>query len=467
MTAPTPGPRPVPVAQNQSVPPQRRHRIRQIFPWALMALPACIFYAIVFREAVRIPILDDYDVILRSLIWIHQHHRLSAKLLFLLTAQHNGYKLVFENTVVFLEYSILGKIHFLPLVVLGDLFPVVLFLAVIAMTRVDAAQKGRNWVLLIPVAWMIFQLQYASALDFASSSLQHLAVVAFALLSILFLNQTAAWTFAASACALLLSIASSPNGFFVVPVGILVLLQKRRWKDLSIWLVVAAAALILYLFRYSHNSSVAGSGSAADHFAHPNLAYALSFLGASAAGFSSIAPSLVLGVFFCSVFALAIQRRYFLENPSVFYSMLFILINAVAVSGLRSDMGVVQSLASRYRTYSNLYLAFSYIFVLENLLPAWRSRVLRRGFLGMTLAVSVAFCSLSDLAGARFLHGKKLALTASYRSEWQGDHEDPTALIPQANPALVRQIRHGVYQMDLPVFREAVQDGIFDPPANP
>ena len=53
--------------------------------------------------------------------------------------------------------------------------------------------------------------------------------------------------------------------------------------------------------------------------------------------------------------------------------MLFIVINSIAVSGLRSDQGLAQSLASRYRTYSNLLLAFSYMYIIEDLLPLVKS----------------------------------------------------------------------------------------------
>lgn len=444
----------------------RADTIKVLFVWILMSTPALLFYALVLKNAVRIPILDDYDIILGSLNWISKHHGLPARLLFLLTAEHNGYKLMFENGVVLLEYTLVGKLYLLPLVLLGDAFPIAIFLAVIGMTRLSPEGGARNWLLLTPVAWIIFQLQYASALDFASSSLQHLAVIAFALISILLVTKAPTAGFTLSCAMLVLAIASSPNGFFVAPVGVLALLQYRRWRRLIVWSATTALMLAVYLFRYS--PLAAGSGGGGEKFGHANALYAFSFLGASAARYSSIRPSVVLGLALVLIFIFAAQRRYFVQNPAVFYSMLFILINAVAVSGLRSDFGVTQSLASRYRTYSNLYLAFSYIFFVESLLPKLGKPAFRRGAVGGALCASIAFACLSDAAGARFLHGKKEALTANYRSQWQGK-STPVLVNPEevANPALIRQIGAGVYRMNLPVFREAVENGIYTPPLNP
>ena len=40
----------------------------------LIALPAIVFYAILWKNAVRIPILDDYDIVLAAGNYISQCH---------------------------------------------------------------------------------------------------------------------------------------------------------------------------------------------------------------------------------------------------------------------------------------------------------------------------------------------------------------------------------------------------------
>lgn len=444
-------------------------RLRLFSAVAFTVLPLGAFYLILWKNSVSIPILDDYDIILDSVSWISQHHSFAARLGFILTREHNGYKLMFDNAVIFTQYFLWGQVHFLPLVILGNLFALFIFLIVIWMERVAAASTIDKWLLLTPVAWLIFQLQYASALDFSSCSLQNLGVIFFAFWSIYLLDKESQTAFAASCFALAFAIASSPSGFFVAPVGLLLLAQNRRWRSIIIWVLVATLMLLVYLFRYTPPAPISVPVDKSGPVPHLDLLYALSFMGSSAARFSSITPAVILGVLFCGTVILAVKLRYFRKNPPVFYSMLLIMINAFAVSGLRSNLGVAQSLASRYRIYSNLFLVFTYLFVLEAIVPIVQRKGIRRSIFTLGLTVSVAFCCVSDLAGARFLHGKRQALISNYRIQWQGraPGQDPLGSEIQANPVLRRQINDGVYDVDRASLVEAVHNGIYTPPQNP
>src|SRR5579859_3942514 len=99
-----------------------RQRWRLAFAISLVALPGVIFYIILFRMLVTLPILDDYQIVLETTNILSQTHGLLSKLAVVFLHQHNGYKLVFENIVVSLMYLTTGQITFLPLVVLGNAF---------------------------------------------------------------------------------------------------------------------------------------------------------------------------------------------------------------------------------------------------------------------------------------------------------------------------------------------------------
>ncbi len=454
------------------MPAQRLSRERTQYALAvlLIALPAIAFYTILWATAVSLPIFDDYKIVLEFVNTYSQLHGFSPKLLLFLTNQHNGYKLLFEHGVVLCQYALCGKVRILPLVWLGNAFAILIFMTVAGMMRPAVQDRRARAALLIPIAYLIFQLQYASALNFASSSLQHLAVVAFSLLSIYFMSKADNRAFLIACGAFVFAIASSPNGFFVLPVAMLMTWQQRQWRRACALVAVAGSMLGLYLFRYDsgavHSSSSAGTQASLFHI---NFLYALSFLGAAAARYSSIVPSVALGLLICVVVTIAAFRHYFAQNAAVFASMLFILINAVAVSGLRADQGVVQSLASRYRIYSSLMLVLSYIFVVENILPNWKSRKARRWFLVAAAVVSAAFCFLSDLAAARFLQVKKEALISCYIAEWQRDRSADSLRRSQleGNPALQRQMQSGMYNVILPIMNESVRLGIYEPPQLP
>ncbi len=442
-------------------------RLRIAIACFLVALPCFLFYIILWKTAVDLPILDDYEIFLKFASDLSQTHSLFGRLLLVLTTEHNGYRIVLQNAAVLAQYSLVGHVRVAALVGLGDSLAVAIFCTVAAMLRTGSQDLGTRASFLVPVAYLVFQLQYASALNFASSSMQHLAIIAFSLLTILLLCRYSKLHFIGGCASFVISVATSPNAFLIVPVAIAIFVQHKQWRRLGFWMVETASLLALYLYRYTPPTAASGADIASTGPPHVNLLYALSFLGATAARYSSTWPSIALGLLLVALFALAVKRRYYRDNPAVFYSVVFIMINALAVSGLRADLGVQQSLASRYRTYSTLMLAFSYIFLVENVLPAWSVRS-RRIALGVVAAVAIAFCGLSDIAGARFLHQKQLALRASYERQWH-HRTDPSEGGIQAdqNPALKRQLEAGIYDVNLPVMQEAVRAGVYDPPLQP
>lgn len=444
-------------------------RLRIAIALLFVALPALVFYLLLWKTAVDLPLLDDYDAPIGLGIRLAQIHGLVPRLLLLLTYEHNGYKLIFEDTLFLAQYAVFGHMHIAPLLAMGNAFSLVIFCAAAWMFKPAAGDPAVRLLLLIPISCIIFQLQYASALNFAECSLQNLAVVAFSLLVIRFATRTSHRSFAAASCFFLLAIASSPNGFFLAPVVIAICIQYRQWRRIAAWLALTGGMLALYLFRYTHAAPLPGADTMPSSGPHINLVYALSFLGAAAARYTSIAPSVTVGLLLCGLVALAVKRRYHRQNPAVFYSIVFVLINALAISSLRADLGVAQSLASRYRIYSSLMLAFSYMFLAESVVPAWSSPRRRRLALAAALAVSVLFCAVSDVAGARFLRQKQIALRASYARQWQqcANCAAEGPLDVAANPALRRQLDAGIYDVNLPVMREAVRLGVYQPPQHP
>jgi hypothetical protein len=439
---------------------------RLVIAICLIAAPALAFYIILFKTAVNLPLLDDYQSILDVANSIAKTHDPLSRLGVVVTSQHNGYKQVTNNVLVWACYRFTGQVRMLPLIAIGDAFALLIFLPVALMAKSPTTDRASRLLLLVPVACFIFQLQYASALNFASCSIQELGVVAFSLLSIYFLSKDARNIFVISCIFAVLAVLSSPNGFFLAPVGAFMLAKQRHWKQLMTWAAIFCVLLGLYLFRYAGVPSATGAKATAGHSI--NLIYALAFVGASAARYVSIAPALVLGILLCGIVVLAAIKRYDLRNPAVFYSMVFILINAVAVSSLRSDQGVAQSLASRYRIYSNLMLAFSYLFLLEQWILRWKGIAARRLVITAAIMLSATFCLLSDVAGARFLDAKKIALEQSYRMQWLGlPPETAGETDINRTPVLARQLHDGVFNPNLPTLRESVRLGVYQPPSHP
>jgi len=92
----------------------------------LITLPIIIIYCILLTHIVNIPIADDYDAILNFSIHLRNAPTLSAKLYYLLSSQHNEYKLFFEHALFWLQLEMFGHIDLTLLCVLGDGFIVLL-----------------------------------------------------------------------------------------------------------------------------------------------------------------------------------------------------------------------------------------------------------------------------------------------------------------------------------------------------
>ena len=65
------------------------------------------------------------------------------------------------------------------------------------------------------------------------------------------------------------------------------------------------------------------------------------------------------------------------RNPLVSYCVLFLLLTAIGVAGLRSDFGLAQAVSSRYTVYSALFLILAWFAIVEEFLEHSRVPLLR------------------------------------------------------------------------------------------
>ena len=87
-------------------------------------------------------------------------------------------------------------------------------------------------------------------------------------------------------------------------------------------------------------------------------------------------------------------RGYYRRNPLVSYCVLYLLLAAIGVAGLRSDMGLMLRFSLRYRIYSALLLIFAWFAIVEEFLsdPAVSPR---RNRILLPVIVCTALFSLS------------------------------------------------------------------------
>lgn len=367
-----------------------------------IAAPVIIFYSVLFRQFLNLPMSDDYYVLLNFLNQMREAPNVSAKAHYFLLSQYNQYKLFFEHALFWTQLELLGHLDLKILCILGDSFVVWLAILLWKMFLPHAADFPARLTLFIPIPWLLFQLQYAQTLNFAMAALQNLPVLFFSFAAIYLLLQRTRWKFLCALVCLVLAVSSSGNGLLMIPIGILILALNRKGASLFIWTATSAVCIAAYFYSYSTMLWLIPSNSP-----FPSLAqfwrphYVICFLG-SAGAYPLRAISPLFGTAICIFFAYVTRRGYLRRNPAIGYSVLFVFLTSVGVAAFRSEGGVPCN-SSRYTIYSTLLLIFAWFVIVDEwLIDKHRSRRHTAVFISGVLA-AVLFSVAMDVWGLRYL----------------------------------------------------------------
>jgi hypothetical protein len=382
---------------------------------ALIALPIAIVYFILLTHIVNIPMADDYDALLNFSIHLRNAPKLTDKLYYLLSSQHSEYKLFFVHALLWLELNLLGHIDLKLLSVIGDSFMLLLGILLWQMLLPRHQGLRTRLAFFVPVSWLLFQLQYAQTLNFATAGIQNLAVLVFSLATIYFLHCANPRAFLAAVGCLVLAVSSSGNGLLLVPIGLMILVLNRRYRGAAVWGAVSAICIVAYLYGYnSHlwlDRSLAPVPASAQ-FLRP--IYTIGFIG-SAGAYPIRAGSFVLGVAICSFYFYIAKTGCFRRNPAIGYSVLFLFLSAVMATGFRFNFGIGSSMASRYTIYSTLLLIFGWSIIVEEWLITKTEPSLRNRILVIATVSAILFSVAMDVWGFRYLRNRNGNLVIGMR----------------------------------------------------
>jgi hypothetical protein len=141
-----------------------RLRPRAFVAAVLLSLPAILFYGILLRKAVNVPLLDDYEALLDFLNHLAELESASARVSYFLAAQFNEYKLFFGHVLAWLQLAFLGHTDLRVLCAIGNGFVLLLAILLWMMFLPDHENLTRRMALFIPVSSLLFQLGYSATL---------------------------------------------------------------------------------------------------------------------------------------------------------------------------------------------------------------------------------------------------------------------------------------------------------------
>jgi hypothetical protein len=412
-------------------------RIVFILPWLL--LPALFFYAILFAWNVDLPCGDDYDI-LGFVLHLRSLPGIGARLLAVLTDQHNEYKIMLGHALFALQYKLVGHVSFSILNVIGDMG--IFWLALVLWRMFLPAQPNNalRLALFVPVCWLLFQLSYAETLNAAEPAIQNLYILVFSFLAFDLLTRPDRRSFLCSLLCLVLAITASGNGFITGFIGTLYLGRNgHRLGRLSAWIGAITGMAALYAYHYNVMASQGDKhGSIFAAMLDLKVLYIVSFLGSIgelahfAPHISVFSGSLILGFTLCLLYLYLMVRGKLSTNAAVNSAVLFIFLTGVGVAGLRSGLGVEQSLSSRYRIYSSLLLILTWFLISERHLQHLQGRLARNWFYLGGCFSAVVISLLLDVQGYHFIVVRKDATVQGMRL-----YENPTNATDQSGPMVV------------------------------
>ncbi len=432
----------------------------------LVALPPMFFYTILFRTAVNLPVIDDYGAVLGFVNQSMQHKGILGQLGYLLTSQHNEYKLYVMQGVVWLQYGLCGHIDFRILSAIGNSFVLLLGILLWKLFLPGHKDLVSRLMYFVPVSLLLFQLQDAENLNWAASSLQHVAVLFFAFSAITLLAKGGWGRLVAAIAFLALAIFSDGNGVLLIPIGLLILGIGRRWTGAACWLAASGGSLLLYAYHYNVQSSQSRMhDSVFATVLRLNPLFGISVIG-SAGGVPFAAGSIVLGAALCIFFLYMARRGYCRRNPTVSYCVLFLLLTAAGVAALRSDFGVAYSLHTRYMIYSALLLIFAWFAVVEEFLQDRPAELLRNDLFLCAVLAAFVFSAFMDIYGWTQINTRNRKLEHSMAAfEDKSAPQDDGAPGPRSLLTDDRAVADAYNQQARAYLSEAIHNGVYQPPA--
>jgi hypothetical protein len=420
--------------------PVGRRRVLAILTVLCLALPVVAYLLFVRHYAVNMVWLDQWSDL--SLISHSYSNTLSVGTLW---AQHTQDRIFFPNLIVLtLAYTT----HF-NVVVEEYVGAVMLLLATgLVIWTHHRRSPTRPWIFYSPVVVVMLSfIQYRDTF-WGFQVAWYLVMLALATALFLLDRVTLTWTTLAGAMvAAVVGSYSSLEGLFIWPVGLLLMYLRRRSGGMLLtWCITALAAVGLYFYHYSLNSTAASSNA----LGHPvetvktllfNLGNVLGVYQGLGLDVTYLLGLAFLLVAVYVVIAYGLHRNEADGSPLGVALVWFGLLFAAFVTFGRTSDGV--SLASRYALFDNLIIVGCYLTLFNRpTLRISRDRVPRllyhdgpierlaglptknspgrrwdesylyasRGFLVLALLLLLTAGTLNGLSGARTWYQKELSV---------------------------------------------------------
>jgi len=309
-------------------------RIILVFICVLCFVAPVCYSHLVVANAINAPYWDDFDCLLKFLNYFLESDSIGEKFGHLIV-QHNEHRLIFLRLVAVSVFHLKGDLDFRLLCYTGNaaLAAIAFFLFLAFKTR-----KTFKILCFCPVLFLLFQPQHYDSVLWPTALFSYFYSLLFSLITLYFLRKSGWFSFVSASLFGILAAFSQSNGLLVFVVGLGLLLVIKRYKSAGLWLLISGLVWSGYFIGYSRLPGNPPLGEALLNV-KAWISYIFCFAG-SAPGFSLLYPSLLLGIGIILWFIFLTARKYYQDNPTLYFLFLFVLLTTALNALFRSWKGV-------------------------------------------------------------------------------------------------------------------------------
>ena len=219
-------------------------RTARVF-YALAAVVAVAYFALVGHFADNIPFWDDYLAEQNFLVRFLQSPDLSERLRMLIE-QHNEHRLLFTRLTTLAVYLFTGKLNYAVYIILAN--AMLIGTGLLMYKTINDDRKKAFGAFLI--ALLLCNGQHLETSVWAMSGLANIGTLFLAIASLYcVLRRETAWVVAGFALSVL-TVFSNGNGMFILIPALIGLALQRRTKTCAAYAIVSSLSVALYFLDY-------------------------------------------------------------------------------------------------------------------------------------------------------------------------------------------------------------------------
>ena len=205
-------------------------------------IPVFVYSLLVSRHVMNIPIYDDYYNVFAHLNFIIENSFLeNVKYYFFGFSDYSYY---FYKLVTLIEFYLFQKINFIHYIILGNLGFVGFYYLLVKYELLKC-----DWKLILPVGFLLFQFSFWEVIFWGLPAINGFWTLFLLLFTVIVYDKKKYYLFYSSS--VLIVFGTLSNGIAIVPIMILLMLLKKDWLHLKIWLVLSIVFLSIYYYQFT------------------------------------------------------------------------------------------------------------------------------------------------------------------------------------------------------------------------